>query len=367
MASLRFKKDGTPFVDFRWQGKRLRPEFLSAKEAIKFQRFADANPAEAYQLWQESVIEQESSVTAPVTMVSLKEKVECFKTDYCSKRCRASDMRFHITRFRDFVINHASQREGYVIEDVDLRRVVLEDFEAFQTKLVKNGLSNSSVNRNFATIKTFFKRAFRAQYTSVDYAALIETLPVESVQREAWISEDTPRLISELVEREADQVLIDIVQSMAFSPFGPIDFARLQWRAVNFEVGEINTFRMKGRGRREWNVPLILGYQALLLEIRRRHEAAGFGKPSDYVYLDKCNKPVIPGWVSKSLERARKSVGITQVPYSSRHRIITLVAEKTDRDTASRFAGHASVRTTEKHYLVGGNENFRNKIKEALR
>lgn len=365
MASLRFKNDGTPFVDFRVQGKRFRPEFFSATDAQKFVTLANANPVAAYEFWQEC-LNQTSAVVAAPEKISLKEKIDGFKRDYCSRRSNSTDMKRVMTKFFDFLCANATAKAQQKIDDLDIKAIDVEDFEEFQNQLTTSGLSNASVVRYMSTVKTFYKRAYKAQYIPVDYAGLVDNLSVTSVKRLPWRETDTTKLIAKLEERNADPVLTDVVQSMLWSPFGPIDFARLKWRILNFETGEINTFRMKGRGKRDWHVPMLFGYKQILFEIRGRHEAMGFGKPDDYVYLDRKFKSINPGWVSKSLERARKDAGIDRVPYSSRHRIISLVASKTDRDTASRFGGHASVKTTEKHYLVGGNNEFREKVKEAF-
>jgi integrase/recombinase XerD len=362
MATLRFKKNGTPYVDFRVQGQRYRPEFLSVKDAQKFEKLANVDPLQAFELWQDSLNAVE--VSAPA--LSLREKVESFKEDYCSKRTRAIDMRLHIQSMFDFVIERASKRAKTKLDDISLLEVKLEDLSAFQTHLVKRGLVNASVNRYFATVKTFFKRMYLAQYIPVNYAGLVENLKVELIKREAWTDEDSKALIAELTKREVDPVLIDLVRSMDFSPFGPLDFARLRWNMIDFDSGKIHTFRMKGKGRREWTVPMLLGYQKLLLEIRKRHEALGLGRPQDFVYLDRESQGLDAGWVSKSLERARKDAKITHVPYSSRHRIISAVAEKTDVRTASKFAGHSSIKTTEAHYIVGGDDGFVSKVKEAF-
>ncbi len=365
MATLRFKKDGTPYVDFRAQGLRCRPEFTSLKDAKKFLPLADANPVEAYRLWQESIADVPGAL-APSESISFKEKLESFKEDYCTKRMNRNDMSRIMSQLFDFVIERATLKNGFKVDDLDIKAVDLDYYTGFQSHLIKTGISNSSVNRYLSTVKTFVKRMYKAGYIPVNYAALMESLPVETVKREAWKDGDTPKLIAKLIEMNGDPVLVDIARSMEFTPFGPTDFARLKWTMVRFDLGEIAIFRMKGRGRRDWNVPMILGYQKLLLEIRKRHEVAGFAQPNDHVYATTEFKPVKPVWVSKSLERARKAAGISTVPYSSRHRIISLLANKTDRDTASKFAGHTSLRTTEKHYLVGGDEDFRKKVKEAF-
>jgi site-specific recombinase XerD len=362
MAKLGFKKNGTPFVDFRVQGTRYRPEFLSIKDAQKFEKLANANPVHAYELWQDSL----SSVEVPAPALSLREKVESFKADYCSKRTRSNDMKFHIQSMFDFLIERASTRAKTKLDDLSLIDVKLEDLSAFQTHLVNKGLVNASVNRYFTTVKTFFKRMYLAQYVPVNYSGLIENLKVQLVKREAWTEDDSKALIAELKKKEWDQVLIDVVHSMEFSPFGPLDFARLRWDMIDFNTGKIRTIRMKGKGQRDWIVPMLLGYQKLLLDIRKRQEAIGLGRAQDFVYLDKECQPLKAGWVSKSLERARKDAQIVHVPYSSRHRIISAVAEKTDVRTASKFAGHASIKTTETHYIVGGDDGFVNKVKEAF-
>lgn len=364
MASLRFKSDGTPYVDFRCQGKRFRPEFLTTRDAQKFLRLADVNPVEAYRFWQESIAE-DGPILAAAESVSLKDKVKSFKENYCAKKSGATDMKRTMDQFFDFVIERARLSTGRKVEDVDIKAVTLDDVEGFQSHLSRR-LENASVNRYFTTVKTFFKRMAKAQYVLINFAALVDNLRVETRMRDAWRTEDTAALIEKLCESKSDQVLVDIARSMEVSPFGPIDFARLKWRMIDLEAGQIDTYRLKGRGRREWPVPLVPGYRKVLMAIKKRHEGMGLGGPDDHVYLDRDSRPIKAGWVSKSLERARKAAGIDRVPYSSRHKIITYVASKTDRDTAAKFAGHASVKTTEKHYLGSMNEDFNKKVKEAF-
>lgn len=365
MAKLRFKKSGTPFVDFRAHGKRHRPEFTRLKDAQKFLILADTDPIEAYGYWMKSQSPKEADRNA--SFLSLKEKIESFKENYCAKRVNAKIMQNLMDTFFTFLINK------YHVTDLDIREIIFEDLEDFQTHLKKTGrrkktgISKASVNRYFSTIKTFFKRQFMARAIPVDVSALIENFDIDVVQRGAWQTESTPLLIKSLENKNADPALVEIVKSSEWSPFGPIDYARLKWKHIDFTGGEIRTFRMKGKGKRDWIVPLIDGYRDVLKSILKRHKAAGFGGPDDYVYLDKAWKEIGPGWVSKNLERHRKALGIKEVPYSSRHRIITEIAKRTDRDTASKFAGHASIRTTEKHYLISDDKDLKKKIKDAFK
>lgn len=359
MASLRFKKNGAPFVDFRVHGERYRPEFLSIKEAQKFQRLADAAPVEALKLWNESV-SQQRVVFAGEEIVSLSEKTKSFKDDYCSRRTNARDMKRVMDRFLSFIVNRKQT------DIVDISSVGLDDLCAFQTHLAI-GIEPASVNRYFTTVKTFFKRAQAAGYIKVNYAPLVEGLAVTFTQREhVWDASDTPKLVRRLLETERAQVLIDIARSLDFVPFGPTDFGRIKWRALDADGGVIRTYRLKGKGRRDWNVPIAPGYQALLLAIRTRQMLSGLGGPSDYVYAHEDGRAISAGWVSKAFERARKAVGINAVPYTSRHRVITLVNDSADLKTASKFAGHASVTTTEKHYVVSKDEDFNSKVRGAF-
>jgi integrase len=204
-----------------------------------------------------------------------------------------------------------------------------------------------------------------ARVIPVDISAFIETLQVESAQRDMWKDESTQKMIDRLESEGLDRVLIEIVQSNEWAPFGPTDYARLKWSQIDFDAGMIRAFRLKGKGKRDWNIPILPGLRVILKTILKRHKQAGFGAPNDFVYLDKEWKKINPGWVSTTLGRCRKALGIKEVTYSSRHRIITQVAEKTDRDTASKFAGHASIRTTEKHYLIANEDDLKNKIKKA--
>lgn len=350
MAKLRFKKNGTPFIDFRVSGKRHRPEFLTRKDAEKFLNLADADPNEALAYWLEG---------SGATAVYLKDRVETFKKEHCATRVRGSEMDHHLDRMSDFL------KERFSIDAIEISVIQGRDLKAFQDHL-KGTLAAASVNRYFSTIKTFFKDLFEREITAVNLSDLVSTLDVQTQKREAISLDEIKKLAVMLGTRGADQVLIDVVKSMEVSPFGPIDFARLRWRDIDFEVGEINTTRMKGKGQRDWHVPLIFGYHKLLREIRSRQMTNGFGRPGDYVYLDRKWRSINPGWVSKSLQRAREAAGIEHVPYTSRHRIITELAKKTNRDLASQFAGHGSVKTTEDFYLVGGNEDFRNRVKDAL-
>lgn len=365
MASLRFKKDGTPFVDFRAHGKRHRPEFTNRRDAQKFLILADADPLEAYDYWLENLKPKEAETRAGY--MSLSEKIESFKENYCKKRTSGNDMQTVMDALFDFV----TKKHG--VTDLDVRELIFEDLEDFQTHLKQKGLkkkkaiSNASVNRYFSTIKTFFKRQFKARYIPVDISALIESLPVEAVQRKAWLDESTLKMIEALEKRAKDFVLIDIVRSNEWTPFGPKDYARLTWSNIDLRRSEVRTKRMKGKGKRDWQVPILPGYLEILKGIRRRHKAAGFGADADYVYMTDDFRPINPGWVSKALERQRKALGIKEVPYSSRHRIISLLAKKTDRDTASKFAGHASIRTTEKYYLIPDDKDLKKKIRKAFK
>lgn len=362
MASLRFKKDGTPYVDFRAHGKRYRPEFLTTKDARKFLALADADPIEAHRFWEESQREQSVKVAAAGGIVrSLKAEIANFKDGYCAKRANARDMR----RVMDEMLAHVLKRKA--CDDCDVSDVELSDLETFQAAMCARGITNASVNRYFTTVKTFFKRMQRAGYVAVNYAPLVEGLTVTRKQREhVWGDGDTPKLVDSLTAQSRAQVLLDVAKSMEFTPFGPTDFKRLKWSMLDFDFGFVRTFRMKGKGEREWDVPITLGYHKLLLEIKNRQLALGLWKKNGFVYLTDDGKQIKPGWVSKSLERARKSAGIEAVPYTSRHRVITKVNDAVDLKTASKFAGHASTKTTEQHYVVSRDEEFGSKVKEVF-
>jgi integrase len=359
VASLRFKKDGTPFIDFRAEGKRYRPEFERLKDAQKFLNLADADPKEALKFWLDSLAEPAVEIV-DAEFFSLVAKAGNFKAHYCAKRTNVVDMRKIMDRFVAFVLIRKKAK------DCCLTVISMDDLEAFQEHLAESGIVAASVNRYFATIKTFFKRMQRAGYIKVNFAPLVEGLEEEHKKRPVWKDGDTEKLVGELLKREWDTVLVYIAKSMEFTPFGPKDFRRLTWQKMDLAHGIVRTFRMKGKGKRDWDVPIALGYHKLLLEIRNRQLEQGTWQEDGFVYLKESGKPINPTWVSKSFERARKAVGIECVPYTSRHRVINKVDKAFDLKTASRFAGHASTKTTERHYVVQEDEEFNNKVKEAF-
>lgn len=368
MASLRFKKDGTPFVDFYAHGKRHRPEFENSKtgrkDARNFEAIAENDPIEAYDLWMETLNLKNPVKTAD--FISFVSKVEAFKENYCSKRVRGNEMK----RVMDYLVEFIKEKYGK--EDVDIRHLVFEDLEELHLIMQKKGrrrkagVSNASVNRYFSTIKTFFKRQFLARVIPVDISVFVEPLPVAEVQREAWKDGSTEKMVEKLQSENKDPVLIDIVKSNEWTPFGPMDYSRLTWAKIDFKSSMVRTIRLKGKRPREWNVVILKGYEEILKDILKRQKANGLGSPEDFVYLTSDHKPIEPMRISKALERCRKALGIKEVPYASRHRILRKVADKTSRDTARQFAGHASIRTTEKHYLGREDDAVHAKIKEAL-
>lgn len=366
MATIRFKKkNGAPFVDFRAHGKRHRPEFLTVKEAKKFAYLADKDPLEAYQYWMDS--QRPEAAGKDGNYLSFKDKVESFKKNYCDKRKTSKEM----VRVMDELVSYIQNK--YNQSDVDIRNLIFEDLEDYQRYLRKHGLSQrgqitgASVNRYFTTIKTFFKRQFKARQIMVDISSLIENYDETPKAREMWKEESTPKLIDYLETNEKDRVLSDIVKCNQWSPFGPIDYARLRWKNIDLKEGMIHTIRAKGKGEKPWPVPLLPEFKEFLKRLKKEHESSGFGAPGDFVFVNKEWAPIDPQWVSSTLRRARVALGIKEVTYSTRHKIISDITKRIDRDTASRFAGHSSIKTTEKHYIKADNEDIKRKIDDAYK
>lgn len=418
MASLRFKTkviDGkeskVPFVDFRFRGKRYRPEFEDVKSAMKFEALANQDPESAYQLYDESrgndtptssgeqssllLIDEvrnflryaedqdsfkntfkhvlmmlnffgysradiEERLFYPLDETSGKELVQASEVYLLSR----SQLDIRLVTFPKWV--SASQRPK-----IYLQNITTDDIEKLQKALLKEAkLKQSSVNRYFATVRRFFARCVETDK--------LDKTPCRSTkdhvmrwkrkrEEDFWDDSVCKKMDIHLAQVGAEDCLRLANFTMSQTAFGPTDMSRLTWETHDFANDLIHTFRKKGAGVEEWEVIMTPEYKARMLALREERFALGLAKPSDFIFLRRSLEPMDPQWMSNSFRRYRKQLGIPVVPYGSRAFIVTKIGRKLGIVAASKAAGHSNTRTTERHYYADeeGAEQ-RAKVQRAL-
>lgn len=327
------KRRGKWVVDYSVFGQRKTPSFSSKAEAEQFKR--------------ELLLREIDNLTGykRIESKSLNEVVEQYLQTVTAKK----EIRTHeVDQFT--LDNFKKQFDGYSVQDIQLQHL-----EAYQMKLLKEGLKASSVNRKFNVIRHFFRKCVEWKYCTENPTLNLTKLKEDPVIR-------TPFKASEIT---------DIINALPLWAARAFCFAAktgvrrggictLTWDCVDFENQSLKVISKKGgRVIKVVDLPMTTDVYELLLAIKNEKK----NKSSDFVFLNADGRPIIPSTLTRKVIQVSQKLGLEGAGlHLARHTVLTdLSSLNQSGSIIQKVAGHSSLNTSQKYLHHNNNE-----VREAL-
>lgn len=232
--------------------------------------------------------------------------------------------------------------------------VARRDIGAYLMAEKARGLAASSIARNLAAIKVFFRflesnRFVRADITNVlespkIWRYLPEVLSLEEI--EALLAAPNPR---DLYGRR-DRAILEVMYATGLRVS---ELSQLKKGDINCEVGYI---RCMGKGSKERIVPLgRVAIEALRKYCTVTRPRLNRGGDSEYLFLTYRGKPFTRQGIWQKVKKYTRAAGIPKevTPHTLRHSFAThLLSRGADLRVVQEMLGHADISTTQTYTHV---------------
>ena len=218
----------------------------------------------------------------------------------------------------------------------------------------ERGLSPSSLSRNLASIKVFFRFLAGNRFVRFDITDVLESPKTWRYLPQVLSIEEVVRLMEAPAARtqygRRDRAILELMYATGLRVS---EVANLKVTDVNLDVGYV---RCLGKGDKERIVPVgraarkaITGY----LEISRARLSRGVA--SDALFLTRRGKPFTRQGLWKKIKRYTRAVNINKdvTPHTLRHSFAThLLSRGADLRVVQEMLGHADISTTQTYTHV---------------
>ncbi|MDD4013345.1 MAG: site-specific tyrosine recombinase XerD [Candidatus Omnitrophica bacterium] len=231
----------------------------------------------------------------------------------------------------------------------DISSAVREDITDFMLELKDSGMGASSIARNLAALKTFWKFLVAEQLSSENIAAAVETpktwqtIPDVLNREEVECLLEAPRGRKWSVAR--DRAILEVMYATGLR-VSEIKDLKKGW--VNLESGYV---KCMGKGGKERIVPLgKVAEKAVRTYLENTGPAAPVSGAEGYLFLSRAGKPISRQSLWKMIKKYALKAGITKciTPHTLRHSFATHLLEGgAELRGVQEMLGHADISTTQ--------------------
>jgi integrase/recombinase XerD len=231
----------------------------------------------------------------------------------------------------------------------DLKAVYPDDVIAFLENLRKNGLSATSMNRNLAAIRGFYKYLLREQKIDVNPVAHIGMaktwlkLPDTLSLDEMNLLLAQPNASSAAAVR--DKAMLELMYATGIRVS---ELVTLSINAINWQVGYVTVF---GKGGKERIVPVgKSAYECMIKYMEQARPVLLAGRKSNIVFLSRLGKGLTRQGFWKIVRQYARNAGLKKKihPHTFRHSFATHLLEGgADLRSVQVMLGHADIATTQ--------------------
>lgn len=229
------------------------------------------------------------------------------------------------------------------VGNVSLDQITLGDLEAYQLKL-KRRVCAATVNRNFNTLRNFFRKCEDWNFIQKNPALKLKNLPEAKKPIEIWRDEEIQRVIE-----AAPQWASDAFYFAAKTGARRGEVSNLIWDYVDLHEKTIQIKSIKGGQPRIRIVPMTESLHAFFLDLQNRRRRS-LGSQRN-VFLNGEGKPLSETHLSTAMNRAALKAGLEGLGlHGLRHSILTkMAAGNHSLRKIQQLAGHSSLATTERY------------------
>jgi integrase/recombinase XerD len=232
----------------------------------------------------------------------------------------------------------------------DVSDVTRDDIVKFLMHLKDTGLSPTTIARNLAAMKTFWKFMVAEQITKENVAAIVETPKTWKTLPDVLNRQEIERLLDSPPRKGwmgiRDRAILELMYATGLRVSEVTNLKKVN---VNLESGFVKCL---GKGGKERIVPLgrVAG-KAIERYIRdARHKLTGKGREDDHLFLSRLGKKISRQSLWKIMRKYTRQAGIKKhiTPHSLRHSFATHLLEGgADLRGVQEMLGHADISTTQ--------------------
>jgi len=231
----------------------------------------------------------------------------------------------------------------------DIRALAREDVVSFLMHLKDKGLSPSTIARNLASLKTFWKFLVAEQFASENVAAIVETPKTWKNIPDVLSKEEVEKLL-DAPPRKGWQGMRDkaMLELMYATGLRVSEVKDLKKAGVNLEAGFV---KCSGKGGKERIVPLGRYAEKAVKEYLddvRTKLAAKTG--DDHLFLSRFGRMLSRQSIWKMVQKYAAEIGIKKhiTPHTLRHSFATHLLEGgAELRGVQEMLGHADISTTQ--------------------
>lgn len=220
---------------------------------------------------------------------------------------------------------------------------------AYLENLRNNGLSATSMNRNLAAVKSFYKYLLREQRAETNPVAGISLAKTWQKLPDTLTREEMNRLLdqpgSETVMAIRDKAMLELMYATGIRVS---ELTTLTINAMNWQVGYLNVF---GKGGKERIVPVgKAAYGFLSKYMDNARPVLLGGKKSNVLFLNRRGKGLTRQGFWKIVRQYARQAGLKKAihPHTFRHSFATHLLEGgADLRAVQVMLGHADIATTQ--------------------
>lgn len=233
----------------------------------------------------------------------------------------------------------------------DLNTLEVHDFRRFLSLRAAKYISKSSMRRELASVKNFFRWLKRNHLAENSAITVIRSPRCPKVLPKALDAEDSFNMLDEIGNMSSktwqglrDKAIITLLYGCGL---------RIS-EALSLNVGDISAqsefLRVKGKGNKERLVPLLpIIWQSIAAYLAESPYKTNVGEP---LFLGARGERLKPRIIQRQVQKLRMYLGLpdTVTPHALRHSFATqLLAEGTDLRSIQELLGHASLSTTQRY------------------
>jgi integrase/recombinase XerC len=317
----RLRQRGNSFeIDYYVDGKRKKKCFKDRDEAERVY-----NQLQMKELKRSMGIESESLLVEKKLNEAIR---EYFKLRSEKKASKGNDTGY-FERLYDFL--HVQKGLVYLDEITPLH---VEEYQSFR----RSQVANSTVNREFHTLRSFFKKCVEWRYLK-ESPVKVANLKEKENPYQQWLPEEAQAMIDCLPEWASD-----VFYFIGESGCRPCEARRLEWNHVSFAQAILKFETDKSAN----GVRYFPASEELLDFLSQQRKKSG---DSNFVFTFNGDH-ISKDHLEKTVKRTREELGLSDKlsMYGLRHAFGTKLASKNvNQEKVRRLMGHTSLKTTQRY------------------
>ncbi|MFT5751444.1 MAG: integrase/recombinase XerC [Flavobacteriales bacterium] len=234
-------------------------------------------------------------------------------------------------------------------DQVDLETIQYTQIRSWIVHLVDEGISNTSINRKIASLKSYYKFLLKIEGITVSPLAKHRALKMPKKMQVPFSMEEVDGVVDLLKEATDFESLRDlaIVELLYSTGMRRAELIGLSIGSVNFEQ---QTVKVLGKRNKERIIPLLPGLAKTVNRYLSVRQEFGINSPAAPLLITQKGVKLYDTLVYRIINRyfSRTSSKLKKSPHIIRHSFAThLLNQGADLNVVKELLGHASLASTQ--------------------